>query len=328
MTQNHPSPLRSPARVIRIDRGHVRVIGEDDDGLLLPMTPALAELHLAVGDYLQLTADGHVELLPRTARLARATRKPPFTQVLAANIDVVLLALPAPAGARPHVIERLAALGWASGAQPCFLVTKADLVAGEALAELRGAVEGLAPGIPIIVTSADEGSGVQEVRDLIAQHGTAVIIGHSGVGKSSLLNALLGTDAQAVGATRERDLKGRHTTTHRELVELPGGGCLIDTPGVRELGMEVEAGDLERVFDDVAQVAGSCRFSDCTHAHEPGCAVVAAVEAGALDADRLSSMQHLEREARHNEAKRGPHQRDKDREWTRKSREYRRARGH
>ncbi|WAB80532.1 ribosome small subunit-dependent GTPase A [Microcella daejeonensis] len=313
---------------MRVDRNRIRLTRLGCVETALPVTPALSALGLAVGDIVRFTPYGEIERLPRTSRLARATSAPPFTQVLAANIDVVLLALPAPAGPRPHVIERLAALGWASGAKPCFLVTKADLVTGEALAELRGAMEGLAPGIPIIVTSADDGSGVQELRDLIAQHGTAVIIGHSGVGKSSLLNALLGTDAQAVGATRERDLKGRHTTTHRELVELPGGGCLIDTPGVRELGMEVEAGDLERVFDDVAQVAAACRFSDCTHAHEPGCAVVAAVADGALDADRLSSMQHLEREARHHEAKRGPQQRDKDREWTRKSREYRRARGH
>lgn len=328
MTQDRSSSSPRLTRVIRIDRGHVRIAGGEGDDDRLPITPALAELHLAVGDYLQRTPDGQVELVPRTARLARATKTPPFTQVLAANVDIVFLALPLTAGARPHVIERLAALGWASGAQPHFLLTKADLVTTEVLIEMRLTIEQLAPGIPIVVTSVEEGSGIQEVRDLIAHSGTAVIIGHSGVGKSSVLNALLGFSAQAVGATRERDAKGRHTTTHRELVDVPTGGCLIDTPGLRELGMEVERRDLERVFGDVAELAAACRFADCTHAHEPGCAVVAAVDEGALDRDRLESMQHLEREARHNQAKRGPQQREKDREWTRRSREYRRARGH
>jgi ribosome biogenesis GTPase len=160
-------------------------------------------------------------------------------------------------------------------------------------------VDGLAadhPGLDVVVTSAHEGVGLDAVRALVDGR-TVVLLGESGAGKSSLVNALVGGDAAAVGAVRAGDAKGRHTTTARELRPLPTGGVLIDTPGIREIGLWADAEAVDRAFDDVDGLAAGCRFGDCGHATEPGCAVVAAVVDGALPGDRLESWRRLRREA-------------------------------
>jgi len=328
MFETDLSAPRGQARVIRVDRARYHVVDSHGDDFQMTTTPAVARLQIAVGDYLHWGENETPALQPRETELSRSTNTHPFRQVLAANVHLVLLALPAPAGARPHVVERLAALGWASGAEPRFLITKSDLVTDSDLDAIATSLAQLGPGIPATFTSSESTSGIHGLAELIATAGTAVIIGHSGVGKSSIVNALMGTTDQVVGVTRSRDMKGRHTTSHRELITLPRGGCLIDTPGVRELGMDIERSDLERVFVEIADFAANCRFSDCTHRSEPGCAVLAAIDAGELETDRVQSMRHLEREMKHAESKREPQRRDKDREWNRKSREYRRARGH
>jgi ribosome biogenesis GTPase len=171
-------------------------------------------------------------------------------------------------------------------------------------------------------------SAAVAVGDVVDQHRTAVMLGHSGVGKTSLANRMTEGPDQAVAVTRERDGKGRHTTTHRQLHPLTGGsGWLIDTPGVRELGLSVDAEDLHLVFPEIEQLAQDCRFRDCSHTGEPGCALQAAIERGDLDPERLADHRQLAAEIDYAERSRGPAVRDKSREWTRHAREYRRARG-
>jgi ribosome biogenesis GTPase len=213
--------------------------------------------------------------------------------VLAANVDLVMLVEPLDAGPNLRRLERMLAAVRASGAEPAVLLTKADLcTAPEAAA---AAVRELAPGSPALVVSSPAAIGLEAVRALVPAGTTAVLMGQSGVGKSTLVNALLGG---AVEATAELDAagRGRHTTTWRRLWALPSGGLLVDGPGIRELQLWAGAG-VEVAFADVATLAAACRFNDCAHGEEPGCAVRAAVASGDLAAERLASYQKLTREA-------------------------------
>jgi ribosome biogenesis GTPase len=241
-------------------------------------------------------------LLPRLSVLARAeaggrSRRSggaSRAQALAANVDAILLLMGLDANYNPGRMERMAAVAWASGAQPLVVLTKADLV--DDPGSYARAIEASAPGVPVHCVSAVSGAGIAGLRAVIAPARTAVLIGSSGVGKSTLLNLFAGAELRATAEVRASDGRGRHTTSLRELFLLPGGGCLIDTPGLREVGLWDDDG-LEQAFADVAAFAESCRFRDCGHRDEPGCAVKEALASGALSPERYESYLRLRREA-------------------------------
>ncbi len=280
------SPALAPARVVRVERSAcVAVFTDGAERLVHATVPP------AVGDWIVLRGDIVHAVLPRWSELSRADPSGTTVQVLAANIDVVVTTAPADR-LSPARVERELVLAWDSGAQPLVVVTKCDLAD-------EGLVESLAErlvGVDVLATSAITGQGVEEVRERLRPSRTAVLLGPSGAGKSTLANALLGTEALETAAVRDGDRRGRHTTTFRQLITVPGGGVLIDTPGLRSLGL---VGDVpvEPVFPDVETLAAGCRFSDCRHLTEPGCAVVAAASSGELDSSRLASFRKLQREA-------------------------------
>jgi len=216
------------------------------------------------------------------------------SQVLAANVDLAFLLMGLDGNFNPARMERLAAVAWASGAQPVIVLTKADLV--EDPASYASAIEGSAPGVAVLWLSAINGEGLPAVRSLLREGVTAVLVGSSGVGKSTLLNRLAGGELRRTAEVRAADSRGRHTTSLRELFVLPGGGCLIDTPGLREVGLWDDDGSLEQAFADVAALAAGCRFRDCSHHAEPGCAVKEALAAGTLRPDRYQSYLKLRKE--------------------------------
>lgn len=220
----------------------------------------------------------------------RATRP----QVVAANVDRVFVVMGLDAGVNPHAIDRYLACVWAGGALPSVILNKADLA--PAADDAAAQVEARYPGTPVHCVSALRADGLDGVRVEIPQGCTVALVGPSGAGKSTLVNALLGESRLRTGAVQPGSARGRHTTTRRELVPLPGGGLLLDTPGMREIGVIDDEG-LGTVFDDISQIASRCRFRDCRHESEPGCAVRDAVASGALDADRLEHFRKLEREA-------------------------------
>ena len=255
----------------------------------------------AVGDWVAVTAPppggaGAIHaVLPRASAFTRKVAgRDHEQQVVAANIDVAFLVTSLNAELNPRRLERYLTLAWKSGARPVVVLTKADLA--EDPAALVREVEAVAVGVSVLLTSAKTGLGIEELRGLLADHKTGTVLGSSGVGKSTLMNALVGWERQDTGKIREADDRGRHTTTRRELVRMPGGGLLIDTPGMRELQLS-EAGDgLLSAFGDVTELARGCAFRDCSHGPEPDCAVRTAVTAGRLSAERLESFHKLVKE--------------------------------
>lgn len=263
----------------------------------------------AVGDWLALeplsaSAGGHPQaavraLLPRSSAFARGdtTGGDQVTeQVVAANVDTVLLVSALTHDLNPRRIERYLLLAWASGAAPVLVLNKADLA--EDLAGSLAAVAGVAGGAPIHPVSAVTGEGLDGLAPFLAPGQTVCLLGSSGVGKSTLANALLGEQRQLVRAERTDDSRGRHTTTARELFPLPGGALLIDTPGLRSVGLWDDGAGLDHAFEDVGRFAAACRFSDCRHESEPGCAVRRAIADGELAEERLESHRKLEKEVR------------------------------
>jgi ribosome biogenesis GTPase len=229
-------------------------------------------------------------VLPRRGALVRKTAgRTSGGQVLAAHVDVAWLAQGLDRGVNPGWLERAVALCAVAGVQPVVVLTKADL-GGVEDAMREGAVA--APGARVVAVSAATGEGLAELGPGPGR--TAVLLGASGAGKSTLLNALAGREVLATAEVRAGDAKGRHTTTHRELVVLPGGGLIIDTPGLRELGLWV--GDVDAAYPEIESLSAGCRFRDCGHTDEPGCAVVEAVEAGTLDRRRYERYLGLQRE--------------------------------
>ena len=223
---------------------------------------------------------------------------------MAANIDVVFVVASAERSPNLRRIERYLTVVWSSGARPVLVLNKSDLSldpAGD-----RRALESITAGVSCIETSAASGDGLDRLRAELAPGITGAMVGPSGVGKSSLLNRLLGQELQSTGEVRLTDAKGRHTTTRRELFVLPEGGCLIDTPGMRELGLWDAAEGIDQTFEDVEALAAGCRFRDCRHQGEPGCAVTAAVAAGQLGEDRLASLEKLRREEAYEQRQRDP----------------------
>lgn len=241
-------------------------------------------------------------VLPRRSVFSRKVAGGPTeVQLLAANVDMAFLVSGLDHDFNLRRIERYLVLAWDSGANPVLVLNKVDLCpdVDTRLAEL-GAI---APGIPILTLSAAHGEGVDQLRNLLNPGQTAVLLGSSGVGKSTITNQLLGRDVQATQATRSQDGRGRHTTTHRELLRLPNGALLIDTPGLREIQLWATEDSLHDTFADIEELAQSCRFRDCQHGHEPGCAVQEAIADDHVSEDRLVSYQKLQRELAHLERK-------------------------
>lgn len=215
-------------------------------------------------------------------------------QVLAANVDWGLITSSLNEDYNPRRLERYLGLVRESKARPAILLTKADLTDDRGR-EAQAAVRAIAGDAPVILLSIPKKLGLKELKALLDGHGTAVLLGSSGVGKSTLVNALLGRHEMAVAEVREKDSRGRHTTVGRHLLPLPGGGCLIDSPGLRELGL-VEEGSVELSYEDIARLSAQCKFSDCGHGNEPGCAVQAALADGGLDPARYDSYLKLKQE--------------------------------
>lgn len=222
-------------------------------------------------------------------------------QILAANIDTVFLVSGLDNEFRPRRIERYLTVAWNSGATPVILLNKSDLCP-DVQARIEQ-VESLALGVLVHAVSATEKQGLDAIEKHLGLGRTVAFLGSSGVGKSTIINALLGTDRQEVQSVREDDSRGRHTTMYRELIPLPGKGLLIDTPGMREIQLWADEDALKQSFRDLEELAGSCRFRNCAHQNEPGCAVRGAIEKGALDAKRYRSYLKLQREVRYLTAK-------------------------
>lgn len=293
-------------RVARVDRGVASVLTESGPvraswggGLLTRVAHDATEAP-CTGDWCVLrcwpdhrTTVEHV--LPRRTAVLRATAgKSAEGQVICANVDLVGVVVslhPLPAETK---IERLLALAWQSGARPVVLLTKADLV--EDGDDVASDVRRLAPDVEVVQVSTVTGQGLDRIRELVAGRGTMALVGTSGHGKSSLTNALVGAEVLSTRAIRD-DGRGRHTSVRRELVLLPGGGAVIDTPGLRSVGLLDGEDGLAHTFADVEALAASCRFDDCAHSTEPGCAVKAALDDGSLPLRRWESWQQLQREA-------------------------------
>lgn len=304
------------ARACRVDRGSADLAGGmgavrasfggevlravADDRMALP----------AVGDWAAVRdwPDDRVTLeavLPRRTAIVRdSADRTSEGQVVAANVDLVVIVEHLDPDPDLGRIERLLVLAWGSGAQPVVVLTKADLVPDPL--GMRDEVAEVAPGVEILLVSSVVGDGVDELRAMVRNGRTLALMGPSGAGKSTLTNLLAGVDVMPTGSVRTRDGRGRHTTTHRELVVLPGRGVLIDTPGLRAVGLVADDDAVAGAFADVEVLARACRFRDCGHVAEPGCAVLAAVADGELDEDRLARWRKLRREAALNAARRAP----------------------
>lgn len=292
-----------PARVIAHHRGLWRLIvaqgevaGRLSGRFALEAGPGE---HPVVGDWLAVSApdaSGEVTIHALMPRASAFKRRAPAggVQVVAANIDVALLVAALNKDLNPRRLERYLVAARDSGSAPVIVLTKTDLCADSAT-ETR-AIEAIAAGAPVAALSALTGAGLGALDQWLKPGVTAALLGSSGAGKSTLLNALAGSALMDTGAIRDGDDRGRHTTTHRELFRLPNGALLVDTPGMRELGLLADDDALDASFADIVALAETCRFNNCTHANEPGCAVLAALESEALSADRWRAYLKLQRE--------------------------------
>lgn len=295
-----------PGRVLTAARETYRLataaaeIPAELSGRLRFAADSAAELP-AVGDWVAARAypgDGLAvvdAVLPRRSALVRrATGRRDEAQLLAANVDLLLVAAPLGGELRERRIERFLALAREANIPSALLLTKSDLA--NAPASDLAAARAVAGGAPVVAVSARTGAGLDALGPLLPPGRTAALLGPSGAGKSTLVNALLGESRQATREIREEDLRGRHATTHRELFALPGGALLIDTPGLRELALWDGTEAIAETYDEIAARAPACRFRDCRHEGEPGCAVRAAADEGVIDPERLAAFEKLRRE--------------------------------
>jgi ribosome biogenesis GTPase / thiamine phosphate phosphatase len=320
-----------PARVVAEHRGGYRVRGARDERLAHPRGK-LREDELvggmpAVGDWVAVcdAPGGRAAIEAVLPRRTKVSRKTPWLKseehVLAANVDTIFLVTGLDGDFNTRRLERYLAAAWDSGADPVVVLTKLD-VCDDPAKIVRA--ESVAIGVSTVVVSNITGEGIGSVEAFLEPARTIALLGSSGVGKSSLINRLAGRRLMATADAR-RDGRGRHTTRHRQLLVLPGGSLLIDSPGLREL--QVWEGDLDSAFADIAALAAQCRFNDCSHEVEPGCAVRAALEGGALEPARLASYRRLERELLRVAARRSSRvRRELKRRWRQRARETRRAR--
>ena len=293
------------ARVSWNVREHYRLQGVDGELAAKPSGRSrYAESLAVVGDWVVVErgvgeTSRIVHCLPRRTKLSRKVAGDrTVEQVVAANIDVVMIVAGLDGDFNLRRLERMIAMAWDSGATPLVVLNKSDLAddADAAVASTRA----IAAGVEVVPLSAKTTAGIEVLRALLDPERTAIMIGSSGVGKSTLLNSLCGGEVMRTSDVREHDDRGRHTTTHRELIRLPGGSLLIDNPGIRELQLwSDDEPSLEESFADILELAASCRFRDCGHEAEPGCAVRAAVDAGTLASDRLANMRAMQSELRY-----------------------------
>jgi ribosome biogenesis GTPase len=294
-------PDATPGRVARVDKRMVNVLTAEGKA-----RAATGAESLATGDWVLLAAGEKwpdvVALLPRHSAFVRGDPMDGTArnaQVVAANIDTVFVTQSLENGPNLRRLERELVLSFESGAAPVIVLTKADLAEADAERDLTAdvaSVERIAVGAPVIVTSSVTRAGVEELRAHAGAGCTVALIGASGVGKSTLVNRLVGADVQSTGAVRATDQRGRHTTTARELVLLPDGGVLVDTPGLRAVTLWVADDGLRRAFADIEELAPLCKFHDCAHDREPDCAVQAAVARGEIDAARVEHYRQLDAE--------------------------------
>jgi ribosome biogenesis GTPase len=310
----HRSRGLTPARVVREHGQSYQVLSERGElsgqlaGRLRHGALGSSDLP-AVGDWVAIkarseegTATIHA-ILPRKSVFSRKVAQTKTEeQVIAANVDTIFLVSGLDGEFNVRRIERYLTLAWDSGANPVIVLNKTDLCPDVRQRIMN--LQSIALGVPIHPVSAKEGQGLDSLQQYLTPGETVALLGSSGVGKSTLLNRLLDTERQRTAPVRERDGKGRHVTAHRELVFLPDGGMLIDNPGMRELQMWADDDALAETFDDIIELGRQCRFRDCQHDREPGCAVQEALENGALDAARLESYWRLQREIRHLDSRR------------------------
>ncbi len=295
------------AQVIKLDRGYPLVRFDDGGTMRCEHATALVKgrtVRAVIGDIVEVSApDGHDKgvieaILPRTRAFVRKDpTERAVPQVLAANFDRVIVAQPL-AEVNMRRLERELVLAFETGAAVTVVLTKADLAQDEnQVAEVAARVRALVgPDVDTVVVSDGDAPSVEAVRALMPAGTATVLIGKSGVGKSSLVNMLVGEQVQETGSVRAGDGKGRHTTVSREMVALPGGGYVVDMPGVRGLGLWDADSGIGAAFSDIEELSGRCRFRDCKHENEPGCAVRAALESGELSPERFASYQALKQE--------------------------------
>jgi ribosome biogenesis GTPase / thiamine phosphate phosphatase len=271
----------TPGRVVHVDRGRVTVTTPAGD------VAAVARPPVATGDWVAVSGERVVAVLPRSSALVRRDPGRPVAQVLAANVDVVFVVAALDPEANLRCLERTLAVAWESGAVPVVVLTKPDRCPD--VAEAVAAVERVALGVDVVVVNGLTGAGIDRLRPHLVRQRTVVLVGPSGAGKSTLANRLLGEpDRLATAEVRAADRKGRHTTVRRELVAVPGGGVLLDTPVLRALEVWEVAEGVATAFADIDELAAGCHFRDCRHQSEPGCAVV-----GHVDPGRLRNWRHL-----------------------------------
>jgi len=295
-----------PARVTLEHKHSYRVLAEEGEWLAtvaghFAYTSQAREDYPAVGDWVLVEKMAGEEkaiihkLFNRKSVFSRKVAGQEIKeQIVASNVDIVLLVMSLNADFNIRRLERYLVAAWDSGAKPVIVLTKADLC--EDITSMVREVELVAFGVDIFVTSARSGEGIEAIQTLFIEGVTGALLGSSGAGKSTLMNALSGEALMKVSGIREDDAKGRHTTTHRELIVLPSGGCLIDTPGMRELQLWDQSESLSSSFRDIEEFAAACRYRDCTHHMEPHCAVQQAISDGALEQSRLQSYFKLQKE--------------------------------
>jgi len=304
-----------PGRIIVQQRGGYRLItdlGEIDARATGPLMKAASDISRpAAGDWVavearpgETTALVHAVLPRSTAFIRKASGPRAGAQVVAANVDVAFLVASLNANLNPRRLERYLVTTHESGARPVIVLTKADLA--EFLDEDVAEIEAIASGAPVLAISAITGQGLETLNAWLQPGQTAVLLGSSGAGKSTLLNVLAGEERMATREVRAADDRGRHTTTHRELVLLPSGALILDTPGMRELGLWDADEGVSATFADIEELATQCRFRDCGHGEEPGCAIQAALEDGSLDPGRLYNFEKLQAELAHDRRRQDP----------------------